>query len=138
MSPLVSADRFPLIDVRLKAPLPAVETESIMASYRSLAGRGKRIALIVDMRGFDAAKADPKQRRMSGDIYRKASVELRPSIVCEARVIPGALARYALTAFTWITGSPWPSATFSTAEEAEAWVRAKLAKDAEHFSAAAT
>ena len=109
------------------------DTAAIVADYRELSRRRQRMGVLVDMRSYDAAASTAPARKRSAAIFQEATGALRPTMVCEARVVSGAVLRYVLTAFDWMTGTPWPRANFSTTAEAEEWVRRHLADDAMRF-----
>ncbi len=136
MQPVVTTDRFPLVEVCVKGVMPPGGMEALVTTYRALAARGPRMALLVDTRAFDAANTDARTRERDATIYRAAAAELRASIVCEARIVHSTVARYVITAFDGLTGVPWPTASFTTPAEAEAWVQRQLANDPVHFSRA--
>ncbi len=136
MNPIVTTDRFPIVDVCVKGVMPPDGTASLVDTYRALSARGQRMGLLVDLRAFDASNTDARTRKRDAAIYRAASAELRASIVCEARIVHSTVARYVITAFDWLTGVPWPSASFTTPAEAEAWIQRQLAQDPVYFSRA--
>jgi hypothetical protein len=136
VQPVVTTDRFPLVDVRLQRAMPRDGMVQLVDTYRSLADRGQRMALVIDLRAFDAATSGARDRAHDAAVYRAAAAELRASIVCEARVVHNTVARYIITAFDWLTGVPWPTANFTTPAEAEAWVRRHLSHDVVQFSRA--
>ncbi len=136
MNPIVTTDRFPIVDVCIKGVIPPGGMEGLVATYRAVSARGARFALLVDARALDASNTDARTRKRDAAVYRAASAELRASIVCEARIVHSTVARYVITAFDWLTGVPWPSASFTTPAEAEAWARRQLAQDPVYFSRA--
>jgi hypothetical protein len=123
--------RFPIVDVRIVGAVSAQDITGLLATCQEIArGRNKRMAVLVDMRRYDALTSDAAARSRTAAIYRKAVPALSGSVVCEARVVSSAIARYIITALDWLTGTPWPTASFTAPDEAEQWVKRQLAEDA--------
>ncbi|MGE0791114.1 MAG: STAS/SEC14 domain-containing protein [Sandaracinaceae bacterium] len=124
----VDESRLPVLLVTYpEHPSPEMLDE-LWERYRAIARANERVAYLIDMRALHPMNAGANVRRRAADLYRRHRHELGRSAVCEARVVSSGLIRGILVAFDWIKGEGlWPCATFTTFDEAEAWIEERLA-----------
>jgi len=74
--------------------------------------------------------ANATLRAAAAEVFARHQDVLKSVTICEARVASDRLTRGVLTAFDWLTGSPWPRATFGKVRDAEEWIGARLRYEA--------
>ena len=124
---IVRAGRLPIVEVVYPAAFVTSEYRELFERYAQLSLEHRRLAYLVDLRGFKPLNASAAHRKIGADIFNEFAPVLVPATVCEARIVTDQLTRGIVTAFDWLTGSKWPCRTFTSPSEAEAWVREQLA-----------
>lgn len=125
----IEARRLPIIDITYVGDPQIDDMRDAFVEYARLAERGEPLLWLVDMREFDPVRVGAAHRQAVAEIFREHEAVLRPVSIAEARVITNPLTRGVVTAFDWLTGAnKWPCAQFPNVDEAEAWLRARLAR----------
>ncbi|APR87734.1 hypothetical protein A7982_13083 [Minicystis rosea] len=128
--------RAPLIVVTFPPTVTADQCIALFQRFLELARKGSKIGYVMDLRQFNPLSANAAMRKVAADAFAERRSELLRATLCEARVVDGPVLRGVLTAFDWLTGQKWPCDNFTTMEDAERWVRAKLSAEGIHLRAA--
>lgn len=124
----IETDEWPIVKVHYPKEVPDDAYRALFDHYAQLAGRGDRIAWLVDMSGFNPVTSPAARRKEAAAIFEEHRAILTRASVCEARVIEGGVTRGVVTAFDWLTGNKWPCVNFAHAAEARAWIEQELRK----------
>jgi hypothetical protein len=86
-----------------------------------------RVCLLADAR--IAPKMDARGRQRIAQSFGRLAPILQSRGVAHAAVVAGRLAQGALTAILWVRTPPWPLQIFAHMEDADAWIRSRLAAE---------
>ena len=125
---VVDESRAPIIVVTFPPDGTIADYEKAVARYVDISRRGQRVAWLIDLRNFNPLTAPAPVRKAAAEMAAQAAPVIKTVSAGEARVVTSNLVRGLSTAFTWLTTTHWPTAHFKTMEDAEAWLRAQLAK----------
>lgn len=118
----VDSSRAPLVVVRYPAIVKPGAIQLLFDHYSELTRRRGDIAWLIDFTSFNPVTAPANRRKEAAEVFAAHREMLAASTCCEARVVHNTLARGILTAFDWLTGNKWPTASFATFVEAERWI----------------
>jgi hypothetical protein len=121
---VVSSSAWPLVVVHFPPKWERADWDASIEEVRALLARGERFALISNTIGSQTPNAS--ERRRTADFFEANEAALRATVAGWAIATDSVLARGAITAITWLRAPPFPSATFATMAQAEAWCRAQL------------
>jgi hypothetical protein len=126
MAFVIRDDKLPIIHVEFPPCFEEREYEQLFERYVALSALHTRVAYLIDMRRFDPLCAPASKRRHAVAVFRANVHRLRAVTVCEARVVSSELTRGILTAFDWLTGTKWPCASFTSADDAQRWIDRRI------------
>ncbi len=127
----VDTRRLPLVAVAFEGAITEAECHQLFASLNEVCAPGVRVANVVDFRELDALAVTAAVRQALARAFFDGIDQRRASTICEARVVTNVLTRGILVAFDWVTGAKWPCASFTTREQAVAWVNDQVENDAQ-------
>lgn len=119
----VDDSRWPLVTARAIA----YDVQTLEACYRKLEellGRKQAFVVLFDMRG---ATSSSERRRRLQEFIERFSAELQSYLAAMALVASSPIERGFITAGLWVRRPLCPMHVFSTASDAEAWLRAEFA-----------
>lgn len=125
---VVDESRAPIIVVTFPSEGSVEDYARVIERYREVAQRGARVGWLIDMRAFNPLTSPAATRKASAALIAPHIPFLQTVSAGEARVVTSNLVRGVSTAFTWLTGAPWPTTHFKTMDDAETWLRVQLAK----------
>ncbi len=123
----IRSDRFPIVDIEIKATATTEDVEDIFRGYAAVVPRGQRAALIIDLRNVTSVGVSAADRKRAAGLFDAHAASMVSITACEARIVSHALTRGVLTAIDWLTGTKWPCATFTSPADADAWVARQMA-----------
>lgn len=122
--------RAPIMATCFPPELVIEDYENLVGRYVVIAQRGQRVVWLHDLRNFNPIAIPSPVRKAAADLALQHLEILKSVSVAEARVVTNHFVRGLSSAFTWLTGAPWPTQHFKTMQDAETWLRTQLAKDA--------
>jgi len=124
MGMLVDMSAWPVVYYVYDGPLSAAELKAYLAKQEQLIGRNKKYVVVAD---FSSGEVPPPAQRAAQADFDKRHADVTAKLCLGvAFVVPGALMRGAITAYTWIVGSVYPMKICATRAEAQAYVNEKL------------
>ncbi|APR87730.1 hypothetical protein A7982_13079 [Minicystis rosea] len=123
----IDESSWPLVVVTYPEATTGSQYRALFERYVELSKRGDKIGYLIDMRKFNPITAPAALRKIAADTFAEHRDVLVRATICEARVVESPVTRGVLTAFDWLTGQKWPCHNFTSMDEAERWVRARLA-----------
>lgn len=113
----------PVVRVRFPAQVERDTYEWLFQLYARLAAETHApTGWLIELDAYDALGNTAAQRREAAEIFERYREAVALGTSCEARVVSRPLLRNILTAFDWITSSPWPRRNFGSIDEATAWI----------------
>ena len=126
--PKIDDSRWPLVLVDWVGDVTLEEIDAHFEKMAMLTRRGRRFAVLVDMRGIEHQTAAHRQR--GAEKLKSLAREAREAVVCTAHVVSSSIERGVLTAVYWLSAPPFETKVFTDRGAAQAWLSEKLQADA--------
>jgi hypothetical protein len=123
--------RLPLVEVAVRGAITEDDCQHLIASLNEVCAPGVRVATVIDLRELDAFAVTASIRQALARAFFDGIDQRLASTICEARIVTNVLTRGILVGFDWITGAKWPCASFTTRDQAVAWVNEQVEKDSQ-------
>ncbi len=126
----IRTGRLPVVEVTFPAELVIADFERAFEVYAQLAGEHDTLIFRTDLRAVNMSFMSAKRRRDMAAVFTRYAPVILPVFVGDARIVANEAIRGLATAFDWLTGRPWPTASFTSAADADAWIDKQLARAA--------